>query len=692
MTETIGKVKLILDQYPGEDFYSDGAIEDELLAIARDYSSVEYKKIIEEKKSWPILYHFSSLRENIVEYLPFTGKEKVLEVGSGCGAITGVLSRKAGEVTCVDLSKKRSMINAYRHTECDNVSIHVGNFKDIEPTLPTDYDYVLLIGVFEYGRGYIGGDTPYRDFLNILKKHLGKDGRIVIAIENKYGMKYFAGATEDHLGTYFSGIENYREKGSARTFSNEGLKKIFKECGFTESHFYYPYPDYKFMTTIFSDKRLPVKGELSNNLRNFDRDRMQLFDEKAAYEGVLEEGLFPVFSNSYVVVLGKELDTIYTRYSNDRALDYQIKTEMCMKEDGKIVVRKYPMQEQSKAHVRNMEKAYKLLSERYAGSTLKINPCRLVEEGDTLYAEFDFEQGKPLSELMDACLEKGEQEKFLEYFKKFYELIRYNESFAATDYDLIFSNILVDGDNFTLIDYEWTFPETTSPKELGFRAIYCYLQEDEKRNCLDYSAILEYLGVNEQETAEYKEKEVSFQKKVDGGFASMAILRDLIGRRVLTPTKVLEKQIRDEDYKRVQVYEDLGSGYSEENSYFVKDAYVEENRIEVNLKVSGNVHMLRVDPAMDAGICNVLSMELNGSLVDLHKNKFVIVNGKLMKGKGEANEDILTAIFPSQDPNLNFDLTKLPMKGENEVKLVMEMIRVPQNMAQILSDNVKKIF
>ena len=133
--EWIGKIKLDLTKYPGEDLYCDGEIEDELLAIARDCAEVEYRKIIEERRSWEILYHLSPLRENIVEWLPINRAMKVLEVGSGCGAITGALSRRAGEVTCVELSKKRSMINAYRHMEADNVTIHVGNFQDVEPEL-----------------------------------------------------------------------------------------------------------------------------------------------------------------------------------------------------------------------------------------------------------------------------------------------------------------------------------------------------------------------------------------------------------------------------------------------------------------------------------------------------------------------------------------------------------------------------
>jgi len=81
--ETIGRVTLDLSKYPGEDLYCDGAVEDELLKITRDLSPVEYARAIEERASWPILYHLSSQRENIVEWIPLEKTDKVLEVGSG---------------------------------------------------------------------------------------------------------------------------------------------------------------------------------------------------------------------------------------------------------------------------------------------------------------------------------------------------------------------------------------------------------------------------------------------------------------------------------------------------------------------------------------------------------------------------------------------------------------------------------
>ena len=66
MTEQVGKITLDYTYYPGEDFYCDGVVEQEILEITKKYSPLEFPKIIEERKSWPILYHLSELRENIV--------------------------------------------------------------------------------------------------------------------------------------------------------------------------------------------------------------------------------------------------------------------------------------------------------------------------------------------------------------------------------------------------------------------------------------------------------------------------------------------------------------------------------------------------------------------------------------------------------------------------------------------------
>lgn len=691
MTEQIGRITLDLTHYPGEDFYCDGQVEDELLDIAKNYAEVEYQKIIEEKASWPILYHLSPLRENIVEWIPMEPDSKVLEVGSGCGAITGALSRKAGEVTCVDLSKKRSMVNAYRHSECENITIHVGNFKDIEPDLPADFDFIFLIGVFEYGQSYMGTDKPFEEFLSIVMKHLAPGGRVVIAIENKYGLKYFAGCKEDHLGTYFSGIENYSNGGGVRTFSRRGLEKIFAACGVKKYEFYYPYPDYKFMNAVYSDAYLPGKGELSKNFRNFDRDRMVLFDEKYAFDGIVEDDLFSVFANSYEVIIGDGFDVKYAKYSNDRAPEYRIRTEICRDVNGTAIVKKHPLCKEAEEHIRGMAVAYQNLLQRYEGGNIAINKCTLHEEGGKVWASFEFLEGRLLSEMLDECLEKDDIEGFHALFRQYVERTGYHQEIPVADFDLIFGNIMVQGDTWTIIDYEWTFGKSVDVKELAFRAIYCYLLEDEKRNKLNLDLILEELGITEADAAYYREQEMDFQKFVTGQRKSMEEMRDLIGYKLMQPIKWLDKYEDSEAVNRVQIYEDTGNGFSEECSYFVPEAYLGEQSVEFQIPVSGEVKMLRIDPALDSCVCKMLEMTFNGETVPLQDKKLVSINGKVAKATDKATGRFIPSlIFPTTDPNISLNIAGLAPKGENLLYVRMEVVRMPLAMAEDMAGSIKR--
>lgn len=301
MIEKIGNVIMNYDYYSGTDLYSDGDIEDTLLDIVKNHERNEFPAIIAESKSWPILYHLSEVRTNILNWYPFEKEAHVLEVGAGCGAITGTIAEHVAKVTAVDLSKRRSLINAYRNKERDNVEIMVGNFNDIAAGLEEKFDYITLIGVLEYGECYIPGDNAYHTFLEKIATLLKPNGKVLIAIENQLGLKYFAGCREDHVGKYFEGIEGYTTTSGVKTFSKKVLTSLLAESGYSDVKFSYPYPDYKLPTTIYTDDFLPVKGELMNNLRNFDAHRMVLFDETKVWDTLLEAGLFPEFSNSFFV-------------------------------------------------------------------------------------------------------------------------------------------------------------------------------------------------------------------------------------------------------------------------------------------------------------------------------------------------------------------------------------------------------
>lgn len=675
----IGKIKLNLKHYPGEDLYCDGAIEDELLEIARDYSTVEFQRIIEEKKSWPVLYHLSALRENIVEWLPIDKKMKVLEIGAGCGAITGALAAKAGEVTCIDLSKKRSMINAYRHVDCDNVMIHVGNFQDVEPDLPCDYDYICLIGVFEYAQAYIQSETPYEDFLNIIKKHVKPQGHIVIAIENKFGLKYWAGCKEDHLGTYFSGLEDYPDGGVVRTFTKDGLLAIAQKCGCEETSMYYPYPDYKFPTSIYSDAYLPKVGELSSNLRNFDRERLQLFDEKKVFDSIIRENQFPLFSNSYMLVLGPKLPIEYVKYSNDRADAFRIKT--ILKEDtaGKRI-EKHPLSDAAQNHIRKTYEAYAKLDERYRGGELSINRCKLEQSGqEGAYLSLEYLTGTSLTELLDEKLESGDWKGFQALFEEYVRKISYREEEPVADYDLIFANILVSADNtWNVIDYEWTFNRPIETKEIAFRAVYCYLLENEKRNKLNLDLITEKLGITQVDMEQYRKQEMDFQKYVTGKCKSMAEIREDIGYPVYTVETFIEGQLAAVKKDRVQIYEDTGKGFREEQSFFLEENDEQVQRMadgsmELNVPVAGGRSALRIDPCSDYCIVSIKQLLWNGEAV-AWKGKQVQTNGTKVGRQ--------TYVFATKDPNITVSLLGRKNEQTNLLQVSIEVTCLPEETAK----------
>lgn len=301
----IGNIEIHLDSYSGTDTYSDGSVEDDLLQIAQ--KGLDPMTVVSKDPRWPILYHLHPGRENVLAWYDFRGTEDVLEIGAGCGAVTGLLARKCRSVTCIDVSLKRSKINAWRHAKNDNISIHAGNYSDV--WLPRKFDFVTLIGVLEYAPAYFpapGGGDPFAAMLKSAYDSLTDGGTAAIAIENKFGLKYWAGAREDHTAILYDSLEGYPGVPNVRTFSRKELEELVAGAGFSRIRFFYPYPDYKFAREIYSDRFLPKPGSLRAPLHNYDMPRAVNFDEERVADEVIRAGAFPFFSNSFLVFATKE--------------------------------------------------------------------------------------------------------------------------------------------------------------------------------------------------------------------------------------------------------------------------------------------------------------------------------------------------------------------------------------------------
>lgn len=530
--------KLNLKYYSGQDLYSDGDVEDELLAAVQNPDSIEADLLA--GNSWPHLYHLSNIRENILEWYDFDPKGSLLEIGSGCGALSGLFCSKVDHVVAIELSKRRSMINATRNQKHDNLTIMLGNFEDIQ--LEEKFDYVTLIGVFEYSICYINSENPFMDMLARAKSFLKPGGKLLIAIENKYGLKYFAGATEDHSGRVFDGVENYVAVNRVRTFSHGTLEKMLQEAGFTKNDFYYPMPDYKLPNEIYSEKHMPGFGSIRNATVAYDRDRYELFDERLAYDSICEDGLFGHYANSFLIVSengqGEARSTVeYAKYNRQRAPQFQISTRIIEK-DGVKTVEKKALRDEAVAHVNSLKEN----REKLVGVHKNVQPIDVIscENGVAL---FPFCKGRSLVDEVNARL--GNKEKLIAFmhetvdkiyesksqsdfkvtgeFEKLFgkgdwQVFAKSKSLGVSNIDSIFSNFMVTDAGYVCLDYEWVCDFPVPVDYLKYRTVYYYFSENRAyiEPKISENDFLAEFGITQEMLEAFRKMDDNFQQYVHG--------------------------------------------------------------------------------------------------------------------------------------------------------------------------------
>src|SRR4051794_24751754 len=190
--------------------YSDGqSVESRILDLVRASTSIDSSAApgLELYREWPTRYHLCPERANLVRHLNFEGLE-VAELGAGMGAVSRFLAEQSKRLTVVEGTQARYSVLSSRLRDLKNWSGHVGNFDQVSPTA---HDVVCVVGVLEYSDVYMKPPadfegTVYDWFLQLASKWIHDQGVVILAIENKLGLKYWAGAPEDHTDRRFDGV------------------------------------------------------------------------------------------------------------------------------------------------------------------------------------------------------------------------------------------------------------------------------------------------------------------------------------------------------------------------------------------------------------------------------------------------------------------------------------------------------
>ena len=393
-----------------------------LLELSKKYGKDEYS-LLKENPGLENLSFFSSLSLGNTEWIDIKGK--TLFLGSQI-AILDDLCKKSKVYIYEDELERLGSVQAV-------FGIDIEYIADFESINFNDFDTVIAYG---------------SDMVSKLMTKQKPNTKLVLVFDNKYGMNYFE-----------------EEFGDKEALS---VKAVREWIG--EHSTYYPYPNYRYVYKLFSDKEMPGAGELSQ-IKAYDYPRFALKDIGERFSQAAKTGDFDSFANSYIIVAGGNEENVYIKYNRTRLPKYQIKTEIRLRDDKKYVV-KSALKKDGIPHILGM----------YDGAKRIKNDSVTVLEGSFKNAgeiNFPFIKGKSLSNLCEECIKKdinGFIEGIKEYLKKIVDE-------DALNLDAIFDNFIFDGEKFIAIDCEWIFDESMDfikDRELfiKYRALHSFYQNN----------------------------------------------------------------------------------------------------------------------------------------------------------------------------------------------------------------------
>lgn len=620
--------------YKGTDVYSDGDIEDKILQIVSDRNYSEWNDET-VGSDYTIAYHLSSIRENILNWYPFSKEESAIEIGAGCGAITGVLCRKLGEVVSVDLSKRRSKINYERHKNYENLEIIIGNFNDI--VLEKQYDYVILNGVFEYAISFTESDSPYNDFLRHISRFLKPNGKFLIAIENRLGLKYFNGAKEDHTGNYFLGLNNYVGNQSVRTFSKKEITELLEEEGYKYSRFYYPYPDYKFPNEIFTDETINM-NQYGRPYINIEDDRYWLFDEYEVGKTLIKEDIRNIFANSFLVEASKEAfekKVLYAKLNVERKPEFQIGTSIIQDKENRLV-EKYAIHPNAKKHI---EQVYQNTSNNIG----KVEYLPAQKENERI--KFEYLYSDNLDTRINELVEKRDVTEICyimdNFFQTFIDTFNkkkttcefYSDRFHAffgekeskkeflcvknANIDVIMDNIYYENDRYLLIDGEWVYPDWIPFLFIVWRSLNeLYAKHVDLDSIFKRKDMMERYGISEEDEQLFHSWAVHFAENYVGGSQRKKIAKSITNISI----DDIHRDFVSKRIANMSLYMDFGEGFSEEAKVYC-DVDIQNGKFDVTFESDKlpKAKRLRFDP-IEGKACLIEITDLQDGVYEEENN------------------------------------------------------------------------
>lgn len=413
------------------------------------FDNKEYEEQFSPEITDKEIHLLSTISQNILNWYPFQKHQKVLEIGGNLGEITQVFVDKCEKVTTIEPNLIKAKAISKRYEKQENLEIIAGNFETIK--LQEKYDYIVLIGSVSRVKEIMGQDMKMIQMIQQLEQYLLENGKFLIAVDNKFGLRYFVGNPENILNKKFESIIGYNnEKEKIETYTKTRLERILKNIGYT-TNFYYPLPDYKMPNVIFSDKQLPKYNSVDKYNPYCTEKSTILMNEIDVFREILKnnEDMFTFFANSFLVEASKKASSIkykYISFNNMRKQKYRLITKI-----SDEYVEKQIVSEKASEHYENIKRNIKQIEK----SNIKTVDYEIAGKIQSKYIN----QSLLLDNVITENLEKKDYETVEKIMEKYIQALKVN-TFKEQDYEkTIFAKYNINIENMELIK-DMNFQET----------------------------------------------------------------------------------------------------------------------------------------------------------------------------------------------------------------------------------------
>ena len=459
--------------------YSDGdEVETRIASIIEQASDITVlsTELRQHCTDWPSLYHLSSTRANLIRPFESILSGSVLEIGAGCGAVTRFLGECGANVLALEGSPRRAAIARSRTRDLENVTVLAERFDQFQSG--RKFDVITLIGVLEYANLFTSGENPHLEMVRRVRSMLKSNGMLIIAIENQLGLKYFAGAPEDHLGQPMIGIEGRYRKDQPQTFGRKVLVDILKLAGFQAAEFFAPFPDYKLPVSIltenaFTDKNFDAAAFAWQSARRDPQLPAYCnFSLELAWPEIIENGLGMETANSFLVAASpgdqilNEKNILAYHYAAERKPEFCKEAVFTKMESGEIAVRYRRLAKPAKTKRKKNDDLIRFVlpeSDRYVfGKPLSLEFLRIVTRDGWSFDQVARFIWRYLS-MVETFTGTGSSRQ---------PLASAHTKIPGEYFDQVPQNIIIRDDDSTIwIDKEWQMESSIEVGHLLFRSL-----------------------------------------------------------------------------------------------------------------------------------------------------------------------------------------------------------------------------